>query len=73
MINPDIEVHFGEKWTCHVCGRTRDDRDISVRKFTFGHAITVTVNVRYCNDTPSCFEGTTEVGFMKSAQRAFGT
>jgi hypothetical protein len=31
----------------------------------------VIVNVRYCADTQSCFDGTPDVPFMKAALKAF--
>jgi hypothetical protein len=73
----NVEVHMGDTWTCHVCGRTRADADIKVRKFVFmgkgraGVDPTVIVNVRYCADTQSCFDGTPDVPFMKAALKAF--
>jgi hypothetical protein len=76
MIDPTINVHVGDTWTCHVCGRTRPDPLISVRKFVVASTkpggMTIQVNVRYCNDTPACYEGTDEVQFLKAAVRAFG-
>jgi hypothetical protein len=74
MIDPTINVHVGNTWTCHVCKRLRSDADISVRKFVVASEdgqVTVAVNVRYCNDTPACYEGTTDVEFFRAAQRAF--
>lgn len=48
-------------WTCHVCGKERPDQLISVFKRDISHTFglptgTVQENVRYCNDSQSCFD-----------------
>jgi hypothetical protein len=74
-VNTNIDVHVGDMWTCHVCGRLRSDSQIKVRKFIFiGDGRTdaqVIVNVRYCADSPKCFAGTPDVPFVQSALKAF--
>jgi hypothetical protein len=75
-IDPEINVFMGSTWTCHVCHRLRKDSQISVRKYVFAGdgkegAPTVVVNVRYCNDTPACNEGTIDVPFVQAAIKAF--
>lgn len=43
-------------WSCHICGKVREDRFISVRsndvskKFGLNSG-SITENIRYCNDT----------------------
>lgn len=49
-------------WTCMVCGDRRPDAQISVYKRDisahYGAELgTVTENIRYCNDRPSCVAG----------------
>jgi hypothetical protein len=50
-------------WGCHVCGRTRADKEIGVlkrdRSVSVGHwgPGTITEHVRYCLDNPNCVEG----------------
>ena len=47
------------KWICEICGRKREDSDISVashdlsdqHRLPFGSA---TRNVKYCNDSAEC-------------------
>lgn len=44
-------------WTCHVCGRERDDADIAVYSDSKPIAAGRTdlwVNVRYCADSATC-------------------
>ncbi len=43
-----------ETWSCMVCGKERPDDKISVYTESKGE---LTVNIRYCNDNPSCKEG----------------
>jgi hypothetical protein len=55
-------------WTCHVCGKERWDRSISVWKTDLSaeHGLppgTFTQNVRYCNDDPKCVESAKLVRF----------
>ena len=46
-------------WTCHACGKKREDLFISVftrddsAKYGLGHGALKT-NFRYCNDNPEC-------------------
>lgn len=54
-------------WTCHVCGKERLDRYISVhqRKRTATNTgVTVVENIRYCSDDPSCREGALTKTFL---------
>jgi hypothetical protein len=53
-------------WTCHVCGDERPDEQISVHKtqVELRGAVTVTQNVRYCNDRPACAEGAKTYSFF---------
>lgn len=48
------------EWSCHFCGRIRDDRDISVVSRTkmigTGALIEMRENRRYCNDSIRCIE-----------------
>lgn len=47
-------------WTCHICKEARPDRYISVvtKPFKFPDSeVTITENVRYCNDRSECIEG----------------
>ncbi len=56
-------------WTCHVCGRTRPDAQISVRSRTVSAAgVEVRQNVRYCNDRLDCVEGSRHVTWLGEAQ-----
>lgn len=46
-------------WTCHVCGETRPDAQISVfhRDVSAVYQLkrgTIINNIRYCNDNPEC-------------------
>lgn len=50
------------QWSCHVCGRMRDDADISVHKVQKDGELNISANVRYCNDTDSCRDGAQAVG-----------
>lgn len=69
-----VQVHMGEAWTCHVCKRERADPFISVRQFTVAEEpVPVVVNVRYCNDTDACYEGATDVSFLKAAMKVFSS
>lgn len=46
------------EWSCHFCGRVRDDRDISVvsrtKRVGQGGLIEMRENRRFCNDSPGC-------------------
>ncbi len=52
-------------WSCHVCGDIRPDDRISVQsnKVMIG-AVEAQENIRYCNDKPTCIEGSKEVTFL---------
>jgi len=57
-------------WKCHVCKDERPDDKISVLTTTTGlgygfGGITMSQNVRYCNDRPDCIAGAHEVRFIK--------
>lgn len=41
-------------WTCHCCGDERPDAAVSVHKVAVDSVLTV--NVRYCNDRPACYD-----------------
>ncbi len=49
------------KWSCHICGEIREDRNISVRsndrsdEYNLSYG-TFKENVRYCNDNYDCIE-----------------
>lgn len=63
------EYTMGIQWACHVCGRVRDDRYISVyttdRSKEYGlPSGTMSHNVRYCNDNKECIAGASEVDFF---------
>ena len=49
-------------WICHICGKRRPDRYISVRTLDISKKYGLPVgaikqNVRYCNDKVSCIQG----------------
>lgn len=44
-------------WKCHLCGQMRQDKDISVyKRYCFLEYGQLQLNIRYCNDNPTCFE-----------------
>jgi len=44
-------------WTCHLCGQTRPNDRISVRKRPLlFRGVELVQNVRYCNDNPDCID-----------------
>ena len=44
-------------WTCPQCRSTRPDAAISVRQVTTDiGGITITKNIKYCNDRPECID-----------------
>lgn len=50
-----------DTWECHICGKERLDKDISVRMIDISKDYnlqpgTMQLNVRYCNDNPDCAE-----------------
>jgi hypothetical protein len=59
----------GLTWKCHICGEERPDDKISVYSTTQEipgtHGGTMTFNVRYCNDKPSCAEAAPHFSFFK--------
>lgn len=52
-------------WTCHICGRERDDADIAVesrsKELIPGRGGELGVNVRYCADSASCSAGAADL------------
>jgi hypothetical protein len=58
MTYPLLENSYPLTWSCMVCGEERPDQFISVHKksITLGQ-VTVTMNIRYCNDRPKCLTG----------------
>ena len=54
-------------WTCHVCGEERPDAAISVYRRTevAKGGLTITQNVRYCNDRSDCAVGAPAVSFLR--------
>ena len=63
-----------ETWKCHVCGEERPDDKISVlsllKEIPETNGGTVTFNVRYCNDKPSCIEAASTFSFLKKKKVA---
>jgi hypothetical protein len=58
-------------WTCHVCGDERPDEAISVHKnLAVLGGITITQNIRYCNDRPGCAAGAPDVSFLPRTRGA---
>lgn len=53
-------------WSCHVCKEERPDAYISVwnREEAMAGGISVTTNIRYCNDRPWCVEGVKTFSFF---------
>lgn len=66
----EMKNHFEmDTWTCHVCKAERPDDKIDVFKIDVDTAlsargVTVTQNVRYCNDRPECIAGARDVRFI---------
>lgn len=51
------EMFENMTWRCHICGKERPDDKISVHTRTKEiRGVTVSTNVRYCNDNPDCRE-----------------
>lgn len=50
------------KWTCHICGRMRDDDDISVHTYLLKNLPGAERNIRYCNDSADCYNKAVEKG-----------
>lgn len=58
-------------WTCHVCGRWREDAMIAVhsREFTLGGlGVPLQQNVRYCADNVECARGALTIAFVPGAE-----
>lgn len=54
-----------ETWICHVCGKKRPDKKISVLSTKKDlHGVEVQQNVRYCNDDPQCVEGAKQINWI---------
>jgi len=61
---------MNDTWICHICGKRRPDRYISVRVSDISeeHGLpigTMKQNVRYCNDKVSCIQGSLTKKFFK--------
>jgi hypothetical protein len=55
-------------WKCHVCGKVREDAQISVYSTTrYMGSVPIQQNVRYCNDNPECIEGAKTINFLPSS------
>lgn len=60
-----------DKWECHICGETREDKYISVHtkdistELGFPQAGLAFQNVRYCNDKKSCKDQAASYSFFK--------
>ncbi len=53
-------------WTCHICGDTRDDKDISVfGKTDKTMGVPLLMNIRYCNDRLECINSAPNFSFLK--------
>ena len=56
-------------WTCHICKDTRQDGDISVYQTDLSKINklpkgSMMMNIRYCNDRPSCLSGAKSFTFF---------
>ena len=56
-------------WKCHVCGKERPDKFISVFKRDRSKEINLPAgslceNIRYCNDNPLCSEGVKNIKLL---------
>lgn len=49
-------------WTCHICGKEREDEDISVFTYLLKDLPGAERNVRYCSDNPDCLRAAQEKG-----------
>lgn len=64
----------GQSWSCHICGDSRPDANISVRVhdvsadsgLPYG---TFKNNVRYCNDRPRCVEESLHFRFGRKNEK----
>lgn len=60
-----------QRWTCHVCGRERLNRFISVyKRRSIYRSVEVEENVRYCNDRRACVRGALEIHFLPHREDA---
>jgi hypothetical protein len=55
-------------WDCHICGKNRNDKCISVRKspLIFRGEEIGSQNIRYCNDDTNCIEKSKTFSFIKN-------
>lgn len=60
------------KWACDVCGKKRNNADISVLTYAMSAGSVVTKNLKYCNDNLSCFKGAKEKEIEEGYTRAAG-
>ena len=61
-------------WRCHVCKDERADSRISVRTHQREiRGVRYQENVRYCNDRPSCIEGSKSYTFTRREGRVDGS
>jgi hypothetical protein len=49
-------------WSCHICGKIREDEDIEVFTYLLKDLPGAERNVRYCRDNPECRRGAEEKG-----------
>ena len=47
-------------WTCHICGKKREDESISVLTYLLKDLPGAERNIRYCNDNDECLVGAQE-------------
>lgn len=64
-------------WRCHVCEEVRPNHAISVLTKDVGHKYnlpegTMTMNIRYCNDKPTCIEGAKKVDWIGRKENNHG-
>jgi len=64
-----------DSWECHICGKVREDRFISVYskdislELGFKEKGHVQQNVRYCNDKKDCKNKAVTFNFFKSTRK----
>jgi len=44
-------------WICQICREERPDKRISVLSYPMKDFPNATINTKYCNDNPKCWEG----------------
>ena len=44
-------------WHCGICKRERADEAISIISFPMKGLPGATINIKYCNDDPKCYQG----------------